>query len=283
MTRVTALSAVVPLVLVAVVFSFSADSSPDLAHPLIQALVPTLWIGGPLGLAAVILLRRVTEVAEGPDFSGQLLAVATSGMPKTKRSWGRAMRAELETIEVATDRRSFAWGCSLAALRAGITDRHLILGAATAILLAALAFAASRVMFAGSQVGLMAYTLTVPPVLLVLIATWGASPRKSFRDGLMTGCLTLVFALVVILGVEVVEAAHWYDNGGIFIVDGDTPRTGISRTAVILNPLSPGFVLLHLMCWLPMPVLGAALGSRQPRMGARPCLEAHGSILQSDS
>jgi hypothetical protein len=279
MTRAIALSAVLPLLMVAVVFAFAAESSPDLAHPLIQAMVPTLWIGGPLSLAAVILVRRVTAVADGPDFSGRLLSVATSGLPETRRSWGQAMCAELESIEGAASRRRFAWGCSLAAFRAGSTPRQVVVAGATAILIAGGAMAASRFMLAGSRIGLLAYTLLIPPVLLFLSAAGGASPRKSFRDGLLTGILSLVLALIVTIGVELIEAALWYDTAGIFILDGDTPRIGTSRAAVILNPLALHFVLLQSMIWLPMPVLGAALGSRRPREGVRPTFEAQGSTL----
>lgn len=268
-----------PLLLVAMVFSFAAESSPDLAHPLIQALVPTLWIGGPLAMASVILVRRMTDVADGPDVPARLLSITTSGLPGTWHSWGQAMRAELESVEGDGARRRFALGCSLVAMRAGFAPRHIVVGGATALLISGGALAASRVMFAGSRVGLFAYTLLVPQVLLFLSSAGGASLKKSFRDGLMTGSLAFLLALIVILGVAVVEAQLWYDSGGIFILDGDTPPSGTSRTAVILNPLSPHFVLLHTMVWLPMLILGAAAGSRRPNGRRSPALEAQGSSL----
>jgi hypothetical protein len=95
----------------------------------------------------------------------------------------------------------------------------------------------------------------------------------------MTGLLGLVLALIVTLGVALVEAALWYDTGGIFILDGDTPKGGTSRAEVILNPLALHFVLLQSMIWLPMPVLGAALGSRRRHEGARPSFEAQRSTI----
>jgi hypothetical protein len=139
--------------------------------------------------------------------------------------------------------------------------------------------AASRFMLTGSRIGLLAYTLLIPPVFLFLSAAGGASPRKSFREGLVIGTFGLVLALIVTVAVELVEAALWYDTGGIFILDGDTPKSGTSRTAVILNPLALHFVLLQFLIWLPMPVLGAALGSRQPHERVRPSFETQGSIL----
>jgi hypothetical protein len=80
---------------------------------------------------------------------------------------------------------------------------------------------------------------------------------------LLTGALALVLSLIGVLAVQVVEAGYWYDNAGIFIVDGDAPLQPIERITALLDPLTPSFILLFLAWWAPWPVLGAALATRR--------------------
>ena len=53
------------------------------------------------------------------DLAGRYLEVVARFLPASRREWGEAMRAELATLERASDRRGFALGCTRAALLPG--------------------------------------------------------------------------------------------------------------------------------------------------------------------
>jgi hypothetical protein len=57
------------------------------------------------------------------------------------------------------------------------------------------------------------------------------------------------------------EAARWHEVAGVFLMDGDVPSHGLTRTEAILDPVSPTFLIAFLLVWTPWPVLGAAAGS----------------------
>ena len=71
--------------------------------------------------------------------------------------------------------------------------------------------------------------------------------------------------MVGVFAVAIVEAGHWHDLAGVYIMDGDVPKGGLDRTGMILDAASPSFLLFHLLIWAPWPVLGAAVGVMRRR------------------
>ena len=63
------------------------------------------------------------------------------------------------------------------------------------------------------------------------------------------------------LPVAATEAAHMYSEAGVSLLDGETVQVD-STSAAVLDTLHPVFLVLHLLFWLPGPVLGARLGAR---------------------
>jgi hypothetical protein len=63
------------------------------------------------------------------------------------------------------------------------------------------------------------------------------------------------------LPVAATEAAHAYAQAGVSLLDGE-PLQVDSTSAAVLDTLHPVFIVLHLLFWLPGPVLGARLGAR---------------------
>jgi hypothetical protein len=71
-------------------------------------------------------------------------------------------------------------------------------------------------------------------------------------------------AVAVVFGVE---AAHWFDVAHVYVLDGEYADVDTSRKAV-LNAVHPIIILVHLLFWLPWPVLGAIVGVGARRRGA---------------
>jgi hypothetical protein len=63
------------------------------------------------------------------------------------------------------------------------------------------------------------------------------------------------------LPVAATEAARLYSEAGVSLLDGETLQVD-STSAAVLDTLHPVFIVLHLLFWLPGPVLGARLGAR---------------------
>jgi len=59
----------------------------------------------------------------GPGLVDRYLAVVERLLPAARRDWGRAMRAELATLDGAAERWRFALGCTRAAMLPGPTGR----------------------------------------------------------------------------------------------------------------------------------------------------------------
>src|SRR5262249_23177174 len=150
--------------------------------------------------------RRVESAPPGRDGAQRLLELATAGLPPAHREWGRAMRAELASIDEQAARRAFARGAALAALRIG----HLLplaIALTTGLLAGAGALAASRLLLAmGQPIGIGTYTLFAPMLLLFAAAAAGAATQRSFRAGLEAGAGALLVALVGVFTVMAVEA-----------------------------------------------------------------------------
>ena len=96
----------------------------------------------------------------------------------------------------------------------------------------------------------------------------------------MIGWVALLAGLFGMLAVSMVEASHWHDVAGVYLIDGDAPKVATDRLDAVLDPASPQFVVLHLLFWIPWPVLGAAAGSSR-RMGQRLNLEGGRAPLGS--
>lgn len=225
------------------------------------ALGSALVVGGPWLLSVAALSARTARAVRGAPRGGRLLAVATAGLPGGRGEWGAAMRAELASIDDPRERRRFARGCTWAALRQG-TGRvpvALVLGVALAFALATVAV--SRLVFAGHGPGILGYVAVgFPQVVLLAAAFLPAWSTRSFRVGLETGALALVAALLGYLAVAMPESAYWYHQAGVYLLDGDPPKTPDPNPA--LDPLLPLFLVAPLLLWPPCAVIGAELGAR---------------------
>jgi hypothetical protein len=241
--------------------SAAAPSGGQLGVFLAAAVV----LGGPLAIATAFLLERAAMRRRGRDLAEQVLAVTTSGLRDGPHEWGAAMRAELACIDDPGERRRFATGCAVTALRIGAGRMTWWVAIGTGVLFATGTYAASRTSLAGGEGGIMGYTLLAPIPVLFATGFIAARAARSFRTGLVTGSVALLVGLIGMLGMAVIEAAHWYDVAGVYLMDGDAPGRGGDRLGAVLDPVSPSYVLLHLQLWGAWPVLGAALGSRRGR------------------
>lgn len=203
------------------------------------------------------------------DRPERLLAVATTGLPADRSAWGEAMRAELESIEQADDRRRFAYSAARSVAGQGLAAR-VCLGLLAGILTTATAVMASRLQLAAGGPGLLPVTVPVPAGLLLAAALLAAAATRSFRLGLQAGIIALGCCALAVLGVLAVEGLVWMDRLGVFILDGDPPRGTIGTADVVLDVFSTGLWVGHVVMWLPSIVLGAALGAvrgRRPPAG----------------
>jgi hypothetical protein len=137
------------------------------------------------------------------------------------------------------------------------------------VLFAVGTFAASRGSLAGARAGILGFTLLWPALVLFAVAFGTAMVTRSFRAGLVTGALAFLAGLVAMLAVSMAEAAHWHDVARVFLMDGDAPSGGLERLDAVLDPVSPMFVVLHVLIWAPWAVLGAAAGSWSGRVAKR--------------
>ncbi|HEU4542709.1 MAG TPA: hypothetical protein VFR23_16390 [Jiangellaceae bacterium] len=110
-------------------------------------------------------------------------------------------------------------------------------------------------------------SVLLPPVLLFAIGFLCARSTNSVGFGVETGVLTAFTTLVAVAVVFGVEAAHWFDVAHVSVFDGEYVAFGTSRAAV-LDAVHPIILLVHLLFWLPWPVLGARAGARARRHDA---------------
>jgi hypothetical protein len=223
----------------------------------------------PLVTASVIVVYRFVATAGGRDLPERLLSLATAGLRGSRGDWGAAMRAELASIDDSRERRHFAVGCSVTALRSSTGGGPLFVAIAMGAFFAVGTLAISRATLAGGRGGILGLSLIWPAVVLFTTAFVMALATRSFRTGLVSGLLALTTGLVGFFAVAMAEAARWYEVAGVHLMDGDYPKGGgLERLDAILDPVSPAFVFLHLLIWAPSPVLGAALGSLFRRRAA---------------
>ena len=249
----------------AVWITFATSGSGESAWPLIAGIA---ILGAPLAFAFALLVDRASAGARGHDMPERLLSFAAAGLRGRNADWGNAMQAELASIDDRHERRRFAIGCALTALRIGMGRRTWLIAFGTGLVFAVGTYAASRIALDGGRGGIMGDTLLVPILVLFALAVVTARITRSFRTGLITGCLALVAGLVGMLTMAMVEAGYWYEFAGVYVMDGDGPKGHLSRLDAVLDPLAPQFVFIHLQFWAPWPVLGAAAGSRRRHLGA---------------
>ncbi len=195
------------------------------------------------------------------DRAERMLAVATRGLTPGRRAWGRAMRAELAAIDDPHQRLSFARSAAGAALVQGHGTR--IVGAfAAGTVVALVAIITSRLQFESAQPGLLAVTVPVPAAVVLLVALLAAAASGSLRLGLETGILAFVASFVAVASVVAVEGLTWMSVHGVFILDGDPPKTPVAAGDVMLDLFTTGLWIGHVVFWLPALLIGALIGRR---------------------
>jgi hypothetical protein len=238
----------------------------------LELLVPQLvFLAVPITVVAKILVGRhgkghqQRDVAEMLVSGAAALADDRTSSKGAQVDWGAALRAELASISVPRERRQFAVGATVAMLGTPRRLRSGLLAAGMSV-----AFAASLLGFSRATVGhdgVGSVSVLLPPVMLFAIGFLCARSTRSLRFGVETGILAAVTTLVAMAVVLGVEAAHWFDVAHVSVFDGEYVDFSTSRAAV-LDALHPIILLVHLLFWLPWPVLGARAGVRARRRGA---------------
>jgi hypothetical protein len=218
------------------------------------------YVGTPFVLAAAAVGWHVGRIARAPDPASRLLALTTAGRHGRPAEWGAAMRAEVAGLTDPRERRRFALGCTLAAVRTGWGRTPWVVGAALLVGSAAVTFAASRTMLAGGQGGILTGVLLPVPVLFGA-GLLAARAGRSFRAGLETGLVALLAVLVGVLVVVLPEAVTWYYDAGMYIVDGDRPPGGILGQGDAMRDALRLVTFFYLLFNAPWPVIGAAVGA----------------------
>jgi hypothetical protein len=247
--------------------TYVADNEPGAQ---LGDLVGLVAIPGlPLAVAVGLLVRKSVAVAVGRDLPERLLALATAGLRGERGTWGAAMRAELAAVDDPGERRRFAVGCGLTALRTGWSRSAVLVAAAAGGLLATAMLVSSRLSLAGDRSGpLLGVVAGLTPMVLLAVAAGAGFTRASFRCGLEHGFLALLFGLVGILAVAMPEGARWAEAAGVFLLDGDAPRMPLTARAGALDALT-STLLFGSLTWLPWPVIGAGLGVSLRRRSGR--------------
>ena len=225
---------------------------------------PLVFLAVPITVVAMILVGRYGK----RDVAEMLVSWVAARPGDRSRSdddqldWGAAVRAELASISVPRERRRFALGVTAAMLGTRRRRWSGLLAVSVAV-----AFAAGLLGFSRATVGtggVGSVSVLVPPVLLFAIGFLCARSTRSLGFGVETGVLTAFTTLVAMAVVLGVEAAHWFDVAHVSVLDGEYVAFGTSRAAV-LDAVHPIIVLVHLLFWLPWPVLGARAGIRARR------------------
>lgn len=121
---------------------------------------------------------------------------------------------------------------------------------------------AMRAELAGDRTGLLAAVLLGAPQLLFGgVALITARLAHSFRTGLEYGAAVLLASLLGILAVAIPESIRWYDEAGVWLLDGDYPASGIPNAQAAVQDALGGLTFFFLLFTTPWPVLGAYLGS----------------------
>jgi hypothetical protein len=243
------------------------------------------WIAGALAVAVVlslvvpglvflsvplVVVARILVARYGKRDLAEMLMSGAAALPSDGTSngalvnWGAALRAELANISDPRERRRFALGAIVAMLGTPRRLRSGLLAAGTAVAFAVGLLGFSRATI--GQGGLGSVSVLLPPVMLFAISFLCAQSTGSLRFGVETGVLTAVTILVAVAVVFGIEAAHWFDVAHLSVLDGEYVDVGTSRAAV-LDAVHPVILIVHLLFWLPWPVLGATAGVRASQRG----------------
>ena len=197
----------------------------------------------------------------GTDAAGRRLAIATAGLARSRAPWGRAMRAELAALDDPAERESFSRSAAASAIRAGWLPR-LALPFAAAITTALAGLLASRSQLPAGGPGVLSVTVPVPALLMLGVALAAAAMTRSFSFGAEVGLSALLAGLVAVFAVTAFEGIVWMRERGVFILDGDSPRSPATNTVVVFDLFTTGMWVGHLIVWVPCLLIGAAVGSR---------------------
>ena len=217
-------------------------------------------VGMPYVVAAAALAWHVVRAARGRDTAARLLTLTTAGRRGPRDEWGAAMRTELDSVTDPGERRRFAFGCAVTALRIGWGRVPWLVAVGSFTGFAAITFAASRIMLAGERTGILAGVLG-PGLVFFAVALVAARSGRSFRAGLESGMVGVFAALAGGLVVAAFEAVVWYRVAGVWITDGDSPAHGIAGPGAAVSDALSGMTFFYLLFTVPWPVIGAALGA----------------------
>lgn len=230
----------------------------------------------------VVIMIRARRRAEGQDTAAAVVSAATAltadrtSSASSQPDWAAALGAELASITVPRERRRFALGAALAILGAPHRARSSLLAGGMAVAVAAALLGYSRATVGQVSVGhggLGTVSMLLPPVILFTGSFLAARSTRSLRLGVETGILAALTTLMAVAAVYGVEAARWFDLAPhVSILDGEYLDAGTSRAA-ILDAVHPVLLLVHLLFWLPWPVLGAIAGV-QTRRRATPSVRS---------
>lgn len=223
-------------------------------------------IGTVFAIAAAVVAWWIARRGIGIDPAERELAVATASLSGPRDDWGTAMRAELVSIGESEERRRFAHSAALAAIRRGTGPWPVVLAGAAGVGAGIVTFAASRISFGspddGSR-GIIGEPLFgLLPLILIAAVIAGTLLGGSFRAGLETAVLAWLATYATMLAVEIPEALRWYQDEGIFLLDGDPavpPGTGPIDAA--LEPLTHSAFIFISVTLLVVAVLAAAVGA----------------------
>lgn len=239
----------------------------DLLIPFVVYFVVLVWALPWPVLGAALGARTATTGSPHTARDGWqlLLDLATADLPENRSAWGAALRAELAAIDPPAERRRFALGGVWAALRSGRARGAWAQAAAVAVVVAGGSFAASRWSLAHDRGGILGFWITVPSVLLVVVALVTAWRQRSFGAGLRAAAVSGLAALVAVIAVGVPEALVWARRQAGYLSTGDAVPPTWQDAA--LDVVRLDFLLMMLVCWVMGAAGGAALGTalrRQP-------------------
>jgi hypothetical protein len=224
---------------------------------------PLVFLAVPITVVAKLLVER-----HGKRDVAEMLVAWVAAMPGDRSrsdddqpDWGE-VRAELASISVPHERQRFALGVTAAMLGTPRRRRSGVLAVSVAAAFAAVLLGFSRATV-GTD-GVASVSVLVPPILLFAIGFLCARSTGSLAFGVETGVLTAFTTLVALAVVLGVEAAHWFDVAHVSVLDGEYVAFETSRAAA-QDAVHPIIVLVHLLFWLPWPVLGARAGLRARR------------------
>ena len=143
------------------------------------------------------------------------------------------------------------------------------LGAGLVVALAV--FTASRLQLPSGGPGVMVATVPVPALVPLLVSLASAFAARSLRAGIEAGARTFFACFVAVAAVLAVEGLVWMQTWGVFMLDGDPPRTPVGSLDVALDFFTSRIWLGHLAFWLPWPLIGAGIGAV---LGDRAALQA---------